>query len=101
MFVIINYSMIYFTVESFKAVRKNMKDLHHKSHFYRWFWNTIHIKFVDMCIIYFHTTFHMPSSNGPLIITTKTKAKYTFQAAATLLFYTLHKVTFNNSPTFF
>jgi hypothetical protein len=50
-----------------------------------------HTRFVDMVVICLHTKFHMPSSNGSLVIATKPKTKYTFHAEVTL-FYT-HKNT--------
>jgi len=43
--------------------------------------------------------FHMPSSNGSLIIVIKHKAEYTVHTAA-MLFYTLLKSTLNLVPYF-
>jgi hypothetical protein len=41
-------------------------------------------------MIYVHTTFHMPGSNGPSVIATKPTAKYRLHATAILL-YTFYK----------
>jgi hypothetical protein len=43
-----------------------------------------------MVLVYAHTIFHTPSSNGSLVITIKPKIKYTFHAAATLFLYIPH-----------
>jgi hypothetical protein len=37
-----------------------------------------------MCMIYFHTKFHMPNSNDSLVIVNKSKPKYIFHASAIL-----------------
>lgn len=42
-----------------------------------------------MCIIYLHTKFHMPNSNGSLIIAIKPEVESRFYAAAILLPYNL------------
>jgi len=40
---------------------------------------------------YLHTKFHMPSSNGSLVITIKLKTNYTFHAATIPLSYIVQK----------
>jgi hypothetical protein len=48
-------------------------------------------EFVDVCMIYLRAKFHLPDSNGSLVITVKPIDKYRFPAAAFLLSYTLEK----------
>jgi hypothetical protein len=50
-----------------------------------------HTEFVGIFMIYHHTKFHMPSSDGSLVvITIKLKAKYRLDGAI-MLFYILKK----------
>jgi len=44
-------------------------------------------------MIHLHTTSHVLSSSGSLIITIKPKTKYSLHAAAMLFFYSLQKIT--------
>jgi hypothetical protein len=45
-----------------------------------------------MFMVLLHTKFHMPSSNGSLVIVVKLKAKENVRTAAMLLFYSLQKI---------
>jgi hypothetical protein len=44
-----------------------------------------------MSIIYPHTKFHMPRSNGPLVIAVKLKAKSRFFAHPQFCYFTFYK----------
>lgn len=49
------------------------------------------IEFVDTCIIYLHTKFHMRDPNGSLVIVIKPKATHRFHTAAIFFSYLLQK----------
>lgn len=49
----------------------------------------MHIQYIPT--INLHTKFHMPRSNGTLVTSIKTAAKFNVSKTATLLFYILHK----------
>jgi hypothetical protein len=49
------------------------------------------IEFVGTCIIYLSTKFHMPDSNGSLVIVIKPKAVCRFRASAIFFSYILPK----------
>jgi hypothetical protein len=44
-------------------------------------------------MISLHITFHLPSSNGLLVIDMKAKTKYRSHTTSMLLLYILHKIT--------
>jgi hypothetical protein len=49
-------------------------------------------KFVGMFINYIYAKFHVHSTNSPIVITVKLKAKWKFCIAAMLSFYILKKI---------
>jgi len=55
---------------------------------------------VYMFMIYLHTKFHIPNSNGSLVTALKLKTKHKFQRADTL-FYSLQTNYSNKSCTLF
>jgi hypothetical protein len=48
-----------------------------------------------MFVIYLHIKFHIPNSNGPLVINVKLKTKLKFCKATMLLFHIPEKVNLN------
>jgi hypothetical protein len=72
-------------------IKHNFQASHHHHVCNYWFINkTFHTEFVGVLMIYLHTQFHMPRSNGSLVIAIKLQAKYIFHSDA-MLFYFLQK----------
>jgi len=60
-----------------------------------------HTEHIHMIIIYLSAKFHMPTSNGLLLMTIKHKAKHKFCTVAMLLFYILQKYYLNKRHNIF